>query len=165
MDARRRYHPTDYGDRQWRRLRAFALSRADSFECAVPYPFVMQDLRQAPLWPPELNGFSEYMVDRYVSLIRWDVARSYATQYVRYELSEPVASYVDSVDRLEGWSWDEGKPRDPTFYVGDSLLMATDSLQGRIAVYVDERDFALLAGAGIRLVEPLGVKADPWPTP
>jgi hypothetical protein len=146
-------------------LLAFALSRADSFECAVPYPFVMQDLNTAPLWPSELNSLRDDLIDRYVSLIRWDHLRNYATQFVRYELSPAVATYVHGIGRLEDWSWDNDTPRDPTFYLDDAPLLATDSLQGRIAVFVDSRDLAVLTGSGIRLVEPLGVKPEPWPTP
>jgi hypothetical protein len=165
VSGRRCYYPTDYGDRQWERLLAFALSRADSFECAVPYPYVMQDLRSAPLWPPELNRLGEHMIDRHVSLIRWEVLRAYPIQYVRYRMESEVVDYVHGIGGLEDWSWDGKAPRDPTFYLGNAPLLATDSLQGRIAVYVDARDLATLTGAGIRLVEPLGVKPEPWPTP
>lgn len=104
-------------------------------------------------------------MDRHVSLIRWELRRDYATQFVRYRLAPAVVDYVLGIGTLTEWSWEESAPCDPTFYRGESLILATDSAEGRIAVYADERDLALLTGAGIRLVEPLGVKPEPWPTP
>ena len=45
------------------------------------------------------------------------------------------------------------------------VTAATDSVEGRIAIFADPDDVAALTGVGIRLLEPLGVKAEPWPTP
>ena len=165
MQQRRRYHPTDFGERQWHRLLAFALSRADSFECALPYPYVVQDLARAPLWPPELEMLRRDLVDRHVSMIRWELTRDYPTQFARFRLTPRVVRYVRAVGPIDAWSWECRAPRDPTFYSDDMPIMATDSVEGRIAVFVDQADLEMLTGSGIRLVEPLGVTAKPWPTP
>lgn len=164
-EVRRRYHPVDHGDRQWHAILAFALSRADGFECALPYPVIAQDLGALPLWPPALKRFKADMVDRTVSLIRWDELQEQATQFVRFRLSSALIGYVASRRRLEQWSWSQGSPEDPTLYLGDEVLLATESRQGRIAVYADDLDVAHLTAAGVRLLEPLGVRAQPWPTP
>jgi len=165
MDERRRYHPTDFGDRQWARLLQFALQRADSFEVAVPYLFVAQDLWRTRLWPRVLEGLRGDMVDRHVSFVRWEQTREMPTQFVRFRLTARVAGYISALPRLEAWDWEHGTPEDPTFYEGDDVLLASDSAQGRIAVYADPSEVALLSDVGIRLIEPLGVQAEPWPTP
>ena len=165
MEHRRRYHPADFGDLQWARLLAFALERADGFECAIPYPYVVQDLAVAPLWPPELNAFQPDLVDRHVSLIRWELAHDYATQFVRFRITPALAGYVRAMRHLEYWSWQRGAPEDPTLYEGNAVVLATESVDGRIAVYADAADVAILNDHGIRLIEPLGLKAEPWPTP
>lgn len=165
MEQRRRYHPADSGSWQWNRLLAFALERADSFECAIPYAVVVQDLARAPLWPRALHALRGDVLDRHVSTIRWELAQEYATQFVRLRLTPAMRQYIVSVRQLEDWAWRLGAPEDPTFFHGESLLLATESLQGRISVYADPGELAELTGVGIRLLEPLGVKAEPWPTP
>lgn len=165
MQERRRYHPADSGNWQWSRLLAFAMERADSYECAVPYPIVVQDLQRAPLWPRPLQALRGEVIDRHVSTIRWELAQDYATQFVRFRLTSDLRAYICSIRRLEEWSWRLGTPEDPTFYHGEALLLATESVQGRISVYADPEELAALTGVGIRLLEPLGVKAEPWPTP
>jgi hypothetical protein len=150
---------------QWTRLLAFALERADTFECAVPYPVIVQDLSAAPLWPRELEPLRPALVDRHVSLVRWDLVQDYPTQYLRFRLAAPVASYVRSLPRLETWSWQLGTPEDPTFFEDGTPLLSTESVDGRISVYAEPADVAALTGVGIRLVESLGVKPEPWPTP
>jgi hypothetical protein len=125
----------------------------------------MQDLKDSPLWPPALNALRQYMVDRHVSLIRWEQMREHPTQFVRYALAPQVVDYVRGIGALSDWDWELNTPQDPTFYAEDKPVLATDSTSGRIALFADEDDLAWLAHAGIRVVEPLGVKADPWPTP
>ena len=164
MDERRRYHPVDAGDRQWHALLAFVLERADAFECAIPYPVITQDLARLPLWPPALAAFRADLVERHVSLIRWDTRQDYGTQYVRLRLGAALAGWIASLRRLEDWSWRRGTPEDPAFFHGDQLLLSTESRDGRIAVYADPVDRDTLSHAGIRLLEPLGVRAEPWPT-
>ena len=165
MNQRQRYHPTDFGARQWASLLDFALERADQFECAIPYPFVAQELWTAPLFAPGLDPLREALIDRHVSLFRGGQTRDYPTQYLRFELRPAVADFIRSVRRLEGWNWSRQMPEDPCFLLDDALLLATDSAEGRITVYADPDERQALQGAGIRLIEPLGVRADPWPTP
>jgi hypothetical protein len=164
LDDRRRYHPADAGDRQWQMLLAFALDRSDHFECALGYPMVTQDLARLKL-PAPLDAFRPQLVERHVSLIRWETRQDYPTQFVRFRLIPPLAAWVASLRRLEHWAWDRGAPEDPTFYRDGEVLLATESRDGRIAVYADDVDHAALTGVGIRLLEPLGVRAEPWPTP
>ena len=91
---RRRYHPADASDRQWHMLLSFALERADTFECALPYRFVTQDLRRLPLWPPALMPFKADLLERHVSLIRWETRHDYATQFARFRMSPALAGWV-----------------------------------------------------------------------
>jgi hypothetical protein len=163
--VRRRYHPVDAGDRQWQALLTFALDRADSFECALPYPVIVQSLEGLPLWPRSLARFQADVVDRHVSLLRWGEWQPVGTQFVRLRLTPALSGWVGALRRLDHWSWRHDMPEDPTFYRGDEVLVATESRNGRIAVYADDFDVAVLAGSGIRLLEPLGVRAAPWPTP
>lgn len=165
MTDRRRYHPSDSSDRHWQRLLQYALGKADTFECAIPYPVVLQDLAHAPLWPTALQAFRRNLIDRHASVIRWELRRDYATQFVRFQLTAPLLNYIRSFPQLEAWRWDYGAPEDPAFFSGEAVLLATESAQGRIAVYADAAELAALTGAGIRLLEPLGVTAEPWPTP
>ena len=165
MDARRCYHPTDFGDAQWARLLDFALDRADAFECAIPYRYIACDLDQTPLWPRTLEALRGELVDRYVSHIRGDRLREVPAQFLRFRLTPRVLELIRSVPRLEAWSWAKHMPEDPVLYLGDTVLLATESAHGRITVYADSDDLAALSGVGIRLIEPLGVRAEPWPTP
>lgn len=162
---RRRYHPADASDRQWHTLRDFALDRADAFECALPYPYVTQDLARLPLSPMGLRVFRSDVLERHVSLIRWEERQDYPTLFVRLRMSSALAGWIASFRRLEHWSWRLGAPEDPTFYLGDETLLATASRDGRIAVFADSEEWASLSGVGIRLLEPLGLRAEPWPTP
>jgi hypothetical protein len=163
--GRKRYHPVDAGDRQWHALLAFALERADGFECALPYPVTLQDMAAWPLWPRALGRFRADVVDRHVSLFRWEELQRFPTQFVRFRLSPGLAGWIESPRCLDHWCWRYDMPEDPTFYCGHEVLLATESRHGRIAVYADPFDVAVLAGSGIRLLEPLGVRAEPWPTP
>jgi hypothetical protein len=165
VDARRSYHPTDFGDAQWARLLAFALERADAFECAIPYRYISCDLERAPLWPRGLETLRADVVDRYISHVRGDRLRDEPAQFLRFHLTPRVLRFVRSIPRLEAWSWKAGMPEDPVLYQGETVLLATESAHGRITVYADSDDLAVLSGAGIRLIEPLGVRAEPWPTP
>jgi hypothetical protein len=165
VPQRERYHPLDYGDRQWSRLLTFALERADSFECAIPYLYVVQDLARAPFWPTSLNSLRHDLIERYVSFVRWERNREYPTQFARFRLTPRVAQYVRALGSLDNWLWEHDAPEDPTFYAGDAVLLTADSVDGRIAVYVDDTDILRLANSGVRLIEPLGVTAEPWPTP
>lgn len=165
MSQRRRYHPRDFGDVQWERLLEFALERCDTFECAIPYSYIVQDLASAPLWPTDLRPLHDDVVTRYASTVRWGYVQEYATQFVRFRATPALRRYVRSVSRLEAWSWEQGAPEDPTFHVGDTVILSTESTSGRIAVYADRTDIDDLSQVGIRLIEPLGVKAEPWPTP
>lgn len=163
--ARKRYHPTDFGEQQWSRLLDFVFERAELLEVAIPYPYVAHNLDRAPLFSPALEALREAVVDRYVSTIRWGSAQAYATQFVRLRLDPRVCSFVRSQRRLEGWSWRRLMPEDPCFLAGGSILLATESADGRIAVFADEAERSKLRDSGIRLIEPLGVEAEPWPTP
>jgi hypothetical protein len=146
-------------------LLEFALERSDAFECAIPYPYVVHDFANAPLWPTELQPLDSDVVTRFASTIRWDLIQDYATQFVRFRSTPALRRYIRSVGSLEAWSWEKGTPEDPTFLVGDSVILSTESTSGRIAVYASRTDVADLSDVGIHLIEPLGVKAEPWPTP
>jgi len=163
--VRRKYHPTDFSDGQWQRLLAYALERADAFECVLPYRVVLQNLECAPLWPAELDEHREAIVDRYVSLIRWELRRDEPTQFVRFRLTTALRSYIQGADRLEDWCWRSGRPEDPSFFRGGEPVLVTESIDGRIAVYADPDEVQGLGSRGVRLLEPLGVRAEPWPTP
>lgn len=165
MSQRRPYHPTDFGQLQWARLLEHALERADTIEFALPYRFVAQDLWHAALWPRRLESFRGDLVERHVSLVRWDRLREEATQFVSFRSSAQLGRMLRAVPRLEAWSWRRDLPEDPVFRAGGQVLLATESRAGRITVFADPAEAALLVGAGVRLVEPLGVRAEPWPTP
>lgn len=165
MARRSKRHPVDYNDHQWRALLSFALQRADSFECAVPYPFIAHNLARTPLWPRALNAFRGQLIDRYVSFVRWESCLSYPTQFVRFRLQPELIEYIRAIGPLDNWQWDRQAPEDPAFYAADELLLATSSADGRIAVFVADDEIASLEALGVRLVEPLGVTAEPWPTP
>lgn len=165
MDDRRRYHPTDFGNLQWSRLLDFELDRADGFECTIPYTYVAIDIWRTPLWPPQLEGLRADMLDRYATFVRGDAVSDQAAQVIRFRLTARVARFIRSVRTLEGWSWKHGLPEDPAFFQADTPLLATESRHGRITVFASTDDVATLSGAGIRLIEPLGVRAEPWPTP
>lgn len=162
---RRKYHPTDFSDGQWQRLLAYALERADGFECVLPYRVVLQDLASAPLWPAELDEHRDAVVDRYVSLIRWELRRDESTQFVRFHLTPALRAYIRTMNRLEDWSWRTGRPEDPGFFRKDEPVLVTESIDGRIAVYADPDEVQGLGSLGVHLLEPLGVRAEPWPTP
>lgn len=165
MENRRRYHPTDFGNLQWARLLDFELGRADSFECTLPYRYVSMDIWRERLWPDRLQALRPDMTDRYATFVRGERMRDDAAQIVRFRMTPRVARFIRSIRHLESWSWPNELPEDPAFFLGDTLLLATESRQGRITVYADATDVATLHGAGVRLIEPLGVQADPWPTP
>jgi hypothetical protein len=162
---RTKYHPTDFSTALWHRVLAFGLAKADSFQCALPYPVILQDLGRQRLWPPELEEFRADLIDRHVSLIRWDLTRDAPTQFVRFRLSGGLESYIHSVRSLQEWSWGRERPEDPTLYCGDEPILVTESLDGRIAVFADNEEVHDLGANGVRLLEPLGVRAEPWPTP
>jgi hypothetical protein len=165
VTERRRYHPSDSSNLHWRRLLSYALDRADVFECAIPYPVILQDLAHARLWPSALQPFAGELLDRHVSLIRWEISHDYATQFLRFKITPSLIRYVESFRGLERWQWELGAPEDPSFLVGDTPVLTTESANGRIAVFASAHEFVQLADNGIRLLEPLGVKAEPWPTP
>lgn len=165
MEHRRRYHPRDFSDAQWRRLLQFALERSDAFECAVPYPYVTQDIAAMPLWPKALADLRSEVIGRHVSYVRWGRVQDSPTQFVRLRVTPAVAEFTRSIASLEAWSWGEGAPEDPTFLRGETVILSTESPFGRIAVFADSSDLDYLNEAGVHLIEPLNVKADPWPTP
>lgn len=165
MSDRRRYHPTDFGPKQWQRLLSFALGRSDEVEVAVPYVTIVQDLAASPLWPPALEARRNAVTDRSVSLIRWGRLQDTPTQFVRLSLTADVRRYVRRLGPLERWSWRRSAPEDPTFLCRGAVVLATESGTGRISVFADTRDFAALTDSGVRLLEPLGAEAEPWPTP
>lgn len=164
-DGRRRYHPTEHGQRPWHVLLDFALERADAFACALPYRIVRQDYFDARLPVPLLERFRADVLERHVSLIRWGVLRDQPTEFVVLRLSPELRRAIRAVRRLEAWSWDHGRPEDPTLLAGDLPILETESADGRVALYATEAEMAALATGGVRLVESLGVRAEPWPTP
>jgi len=163
--TRRKYHPTDFGEAQWRRLLTFALAEADAFECAIPYRTVVHDLSASPLWPEELNAFRGLVMDRHVSLIRWEFLHDYPTQFVRLRLTPGLKVFIRRLAHLQEWSWATGHPEDPALYGGGAPILETESVAGRVAVYADPKEVTRLMSVGVRLLEPLGVKPEPWPTP
>ena len=164
-DGRRRYHPTDYGQRPWQALLGFALARADTFACALPYRVVRQDFIAARLPVPVLERFRDDIEERYAGLIRWGVLREEPTEFVTLRLSPELRRAIQQVRRLEEWSWEHGRPEDPTLLLGDAPILETESVDGRVSLYATADEMASLAASGVRLVEPLGVHAEPWPTP
>lgn len=162
---RRRYHPRDFGDQQWARLLAFALDRSDAFECAIPYPYVAHDLDAVPLWPPELDALRDDVLERHVSTIRWACMQDYATQFVRLRVTPALRDFAREAGPLASWKWSNGLPEDPAFLRRGAVILTTESASGRIAVYADRTDVAQLTDAGVQLIEPLDVRAEPWPTP
>ncbi len=165
MAERRKHFPVDFGDVPWRMLLGFALQTADRFECAIPYPYVALSLERAPLWPRGLNAFRGQLIDRHVNHVRWDRLQPYPTQYVRFRLTPELRRYVQGIGPLDNWLWANDVPEDPAFYVGEEPLLMADSIDGRIAVFVRSDELDRLAAQGVRLVQPLGVAAEPWPTP
>lgn len=164
-DGRRRYHPTDFTDVLWQRLVEYGIERSNTFRCALPYRFVQFDYPDAPLWPPTLEAHRGALVERYVSHVRAQHTRDSATEFAVFGLTPPVVRLVRGVASLQHWHWRRGLPEDPTFMAGDEIVLATESRQGRIVVYADDRELESLGALGIRLIEPLGVEAAPWPTP
>jgi len=164
-DGRRRYHPTEYGQRPWQALLGFALERADAFTCALPYRVVRQDFFGARLPVPLLERFREDIEARYASVIRWGILREQPTEFVTLRLSPELRRAIQTVRRLEEWSWDHGRPEDPTLLLGDAPILETESVDGRVTLYATADEMAALVANGVRLVEPLGVRAEPWPTP
>lgn len=164
-DGRRRYHPTEHGQGPWQALLDFALERADAFGCALPYRVVRQDFLGARLPVPMLERFRTDLLDRHASLIRWGLLRDEPTEFVVLRLSPELRRAIRSVRRLESWSWEHGRPEDPALLLGGLPILETESADGRAALYATEAEMAALAAGGLRLVEPLGVRAEPWPTP
>jgi hypothetical protein len=164
-DGRRRYHPTDFSDSLWRNLLDYAIERADTFRCALPYRFVQVDFEHAPLWPQTLEAHRGALIERYVSHIRAERTREHPTQFAVFTLTPQVERLIRGVTSLQNWSWRHGLPEDPSFLAGTEVVIDTESGPGRIVVYADEREFEALGAAGVRLIEPLGVEAAPWPTP
>ncbi len=164
-DGRLRWHPVDYGDAPWQRLLAFALAHADHFECVVPYRVVRLDLLRAPLWPPTLEAYRDDLVSRHASVIRGETTQDSPVEYLRFRMSPLVRRFVGRTRRLEDWSWSHGRPEDPAFLRGELPLLLTNSQHGRVTVFATEAERADLADGGLRLVEPLAARAEPWPTP
>jgi hypothetical protein len=168
VDARRMYHPADFGDQQWSRLLEYALGRADTFRCVTPYRVVLQTLA-APFGLAQLDEFRGVLIERYASLIRWDVEREEPVEFLQFDVAVPEAEslrrYIRAARRLEEWSWAAGRPEDPTFLLRGVPILSTESVGGRIAVFANDTEASQLVSDGIRLLEPLGVKAEPWPTP
>jgi len=165
VTERRRYHPADYGPTTWRRLVRAALAKSDALECAIPYPHVVHDLFGAPLWPADLETLRSAVTDRHVSLVRWGRLQDEPVQLLRLALTPAVRRYVRGVDALHRWAWGLGRPEDPSFYADAEPVMTTESRSGRVSVYLTDDELARLRSAGLRLLEPLGLEADPWPTP
>ncbi len=165
LDGRRRYHPTDFTDALWRRLIEYGIERSDSFRCALPYRFVHVDYMRAPLWPPTLEAHRGAMIDRYVSHIRAERAREKPTEFAVFEFTPSLLRLIRGVTSLQHWNWRRGLPEDPTFLAGEEIVLTSESQAGRIVVYADEREIEALGADGVRLIEPLGVEAAPWPTP
>ena len=164
-DGRRRYHPTDFNDALWQRLIEYGIERSDAFRLALPHRFVHVDYMRSPLWPPTLEAHRGAMTERYVSHVRGDRSRDKPTEFAVFGLKPPIKRLVRGVSSLQHWDWRRGLPEDPTFLAGDKVMLTTESRQGRITVYADEHEFESLSEHGVRLIEPLGVKAAPWPTP
>ena len=165
MSERRRYHPTDFGNAQWKRILRFALERADGFSCAIPYPYVVQDLWEAPLVFRVLEGIRPALAERELSMIRWERTQEQANQFLHFRMTGEVRDFVRKPKGLEAWSWRQNMPEDPSFHLGATTLVTTESGSGRIAVYANPEEHAWLTDQGVRLIEPLGVRAKPWPTP
>lgn len=164
-DGRHRLHPADYGDIQWQRLLDFALSRAKHFECVVPYRIVRQDLLAAPLWPPTLEAYRGDLVARHASMIRGESTLDAPVEYLRFRLSPMVRRFVARTRRQADWAWPLARPEDPTFLVNELPLLGVNSASGRVVVFATAQERTELADVGIRLLEPLAARAEPWPTP
>lgn len=165
VDERQRYFPIDYSDRLWRRLRDDALMRADRLVIALPYLYVAQGLFEAPLGLPCLEALRGAVLERYASHIRADRLRETPSQFVCLRLDDAVRAFAGDIATLEGWAWKRGRPEDPCFYLGEQPILTTDSPNGCITVYADRTERSALEQSGVRLVEPLGAVAEPWPTP
>lgn len=164
-DGRKRYLPTDFGDRPWQALLAFGLQRADAFGCVIPYRFLRQDFFDAPLQSPLLEPFADRLQERYATFLRGGHLGDTAVQVLRLSLDEELGAALRTVRRLEDWRFEQGRPEDPSLSVAGRPLLETDSRAGRVSVYATHEELEALATDGIRLIEPLGVKAAPWPTP
>ncbi|MEO8083323.1 MAG: hypothetical protein ABI780_05830 [Ardenticatenales bacterium] len=165
-DGRRRYHPTDYGDRQWQALVAFAERHADAFQCAIPYRVVRQVADAGPLWPTALEAFRPQLLDRYATLVRWGELVDTPAELLTFRLDVGVRRWVAGAGHLAEWAWPRRMPEDPTFLVRGEPLVTTCSRTGRVAVYASAEEHAeITRQRGVRLVEPLGAVAEPWPTP
>lgn len=165
VEGRQRYFPIDYSDRLWRQLRDHALTRADRLVIALPYRYIAQGLLRAPLGLASVEGLQGAVLERYVSHIRADRLRETPSQFVCLRLDDAVRAFAGDIATLEGWSWKRGRPEDPCFYLGEQPLLTTDSPNGCITVYADRTERTEIEHAGVRLVEPLGAVAEPWPTP
>ena len=165
VEDRQRYFPIDYSDQLWRRLRDHALAQADRLVIALPYPFIAQGLARQPLGLPCLEGLRGAVLERYASHIRADRLRETPSQFVCLRLDDAVRAFAGDIATLEGWSWKRGRPEDPCFYLGEQPILTTDSPNSCITVYADRTERTVLEQSGVRLVEPLGAVAEPWPTP
>lgn len=164
-DGRKRYLPTDFGDRPWQALLTFGLARADAFGCLLPYRYVQQDFFGAPLGSALLEPFADRVLERYASFVRAGHLGDTAVQVLRLRLSDELAAALRSVRRLEDWRFERGRPEDPTLALRGRPILETDSRSGQVSVYATREELEHLADEGVRLIEPLGVKAAPWPTP
>ena len=135
-DGRRRYHPTDYGD------------------------------RQCPLWPSALETARPALLDRYASLVRWGELCDTPSEILTFRLDPVVRRWVMGAGHLAEWAWPRRMPEDPTFLVHGEPLITTCSRSGRVAVFASAEEHAEITREhGVRLVEPLGAVCEPWPTP
>jgi hypothetical protein len=76
-----------------------------------------------------------------------------------------VRRFVARTRRQADWSWPLARPEDPTFLVGELPLLSVNSASGRVVVFATAAERSELAEVGIRLLEPLAARAEPWPTP
>ncbi|MCC7020009.1 MAG: hypothetical protein IT332_09660 [Ardenticatenales bacterium] len=165
-DGRRRYHPTDYGERQWQALVAFADGHADAFQCAIPYRIVRLSLPDAPLWPSALERLRPFLIDRFASLVRWGELDDTPAEILTFSLDPAVRRWIDAAGHLAHWAWNRRMPEDPTFLLRGEPLVASDSRTGRVAVFASADEHAeITRERGVRLIEPLGAACEPWPTP
>lgn len=165
-DGRRRYHPTDFGDRPWQALVAFVERRADAFQCAVPYRVVRQSAATLRLRPAAIDALRPALVDRYASLLCFGEVVDAPVEVLTFRFDEAVRRFVHGTARLTDWAWSRRMPEDPTFLLRGEPLVATDSRTGRVAVFASpDEHHELTRRHGVRLVEPLGAVCEPWPTP
>jgi len=164
-DGRRRYHPTDFHSAMWRRLLEHALPRADAFRCALPYAYIRQQVDDAPFWSPMLEPHRAALLERYASHVRWHVLQEQPTEFTVFRVTVGLARTIRGVVDLSHWSWQHRLPEDPTLMADGHAIVTTESREGRITVYADDQELEALRERGVRLIEPLGVQAPPWPTP